>query len=69
MKRRSPIAKAVTRIRPQVIPDKRSRLLKKGNRLFTQDEVLDAKQAMGDKAEDNMVIIQVEGLTDNEDFD
>jgi len=41
-KRRSPIAKAVTRLRPQVIPDKRADVL-------TKEAILDAMQALGDQ--------------------
>jgi hypothetical protein len=44
MTRRNPIAKAVTRVRPQVVPDRRRRMLEKaeaaerGDRVETNDQ-------------------------------
>lgn len=50
-KKRNPVAKAVTRIRPQVIPNKkRSHLLERGNKLLT-DELRD--NIIGEKDTDD----------------
>lgn len=45
MKRRNPIAKAVTRIRPQVVPDKRNDIIKALSRKMFKDYGADCYEA------------------------
>lgn len=47
MTKRNPIAKAVTRVRPQVVPDRRRKLLEEAEAVERGDRVIENNQQEG----------------------